>query len=98
MSGDPDNPCGSAFREVHQPHYRSDNGKQLAAGESPFGHRSAGVWKGPLPSPATDPRIDRPKRPCSRCGRSFKPTVRRRMLCAGCFGSASDSPMAPDHQ
>ena len=94
MSGDPDNPCGSAFREAHhQPHYR--NGKQLAIGEAPFGHRSAGVWEGPLTPPNVDPRLDRPKRPCACCGRSFAPTVRRRLLCSGCFGRASESPMAP---
>ena len=97
MSGDPDNPCGSAFRDAHyQPHYH--NGKQLAVGEALIGNRSAGVFEGPLPSPKTDPRLDRPKRPCACCGRRFQPTVRRRLLCAGCFGSASDSPMAPDHQ
>ena len=97
MSGDPDNPCGSEFREVHMPHYRADNGKQLAAGESPFGHRSAGVWKGSLPSPKSDPRLDRPKRPCACCRRRFQPTVKRRMLCASCFGRANTSPLAPEH-
>lgn len=35
-------------------------------------------------------RLDRPlpgvePRACSCCGRRFKPTTRRRLLCAGCF-------------
>ena len=93
--GDPANPCGSAFRSMHTPHYR--NGRQLAAGESLFGHRSQGVFEGRLPSPKTDPRLDKPKRPCARCGRRFQPTVKRRMLCAGCFSTATESPMAPEH-
>lgn len=29
--------------------------------------------------------LDRPKRRCSNCGRTFQPTVQRRMLCANCY-------------
>ncbi len=32
-----------------------------------------------------DPPIDKPPRPCSRCGKTFQPTVRRRMLCEWCY-------------
>ena len=47
---------------------------------------------------AVDPRPirtgDRPlpggqERPCSRCGRMFPPSLKRRMLCAPCFSKAS---------
>lgn len=30
--------------------------------------------------------IDRPRRPCARCGKKFQPTLQRRLLCASCFG------------
>lgn len=30
--------------------------------------------------------LSRPERPCARCGNRFQPTVRRRMLCAHCYG------------
>ena len=29
--------------------------------------------------------VERPERPCNRCGDRFQPTNRRRMLCAYCF-------------
>lgn len=32
-----------------------------------------------------------PPRRCAKCGRRFQPTVRRRMLCAGCYGNADSS-------
>ena len=32
-----------------------------------------------------DPPIDRPERPCASCRAIFKPTARRRMLCAKCY-------------
>ena len=49
------------------------------------------IWKGPMGKRARgggETAIDKPERPCSRCGKQFKPTVRRRMLCASCFGNA----------
>ena len=30
-------------------------------------------------------RTGEPMRPCARCRRKFQPTVKRRMLCHGCF-------------
>ena len=30
----------------------------------------------------------KPERPCSRCGNTFQPTIRRRMLCRWCFDTA----------
>lgn len=33
----------------------------------------------------TDAPIDRPERPCARCGNTFQPTVKRRLLCYPCF-------------
>lgn len=30
----------------------------------------------------------KPKRPCSKCGRKFQPTERRRLLCLTCFNNA----------
>ena len=37
------------------------------------------------PGPFVDkPLADVPERPCSCCGRPFRPTIRRR-LCVGCF-------------
>ena len=32
-----------------------------------------------------DPDIDRPIKPCCRCGEVFQPTTKRRMLCRDCF-------------
>ena len=90
MTGDPHNPCGRAFYDAH--------GRQLAVGEMPRSRADAGVYKGPMPSPSKDVRLKRPKRPCSRCGTAFQPTVRRRLLCGTCFGwaSSNDSPLEPE--
>ena len=38
----------------------------------------------PLPK-VGDAELGRPERPCARCGTTFKPTLRRRVLCARCF-------------
>ena len=35
----------------------------------------------PLPNAA--------ERPCARCGRMFPPSLKRRLLCLGCFKNAS---------
>ena len=44
------------------------------------------AWQGPIHSPRDDPPLkDKPERPCTRCGKSFQPTLKRRLLCAGCF-------------
>ena len=44
----------------------------------------------PGPHPTGDrPLPDRPERPCSRCGKTFQPTLKRRMLCVGCFARAT---------
>ena len=37
------------------------------------------------PAKVRDAPLDRPKRRCSNCGRTFQPTVTRRMLCAYCY-------------
>ena len=37
------------------------------------------------PDKVQDAPLDRPKRKCSNCGRTFQPTVQRRMLCANCY-------------
>ena len=37
------------------------------------------------PGKVRDAPLNRPKRRCSNCGRTFQPTVRRRMLCAYCY-------------
>ena len=39
----------------------------------------------PDPMRTGDRPIERPERPCSRCRKMFQPTLKRRMLCAGCF-------------
>ena len=36
------------------------------------------------------PKFEPQERPCSRCGRSFETTARRRMLCAGCYSGGHD--------
>ena len=38
--------------------------------------------------PISDEPLDRPELRCSCCGRRFRPTFKRRMLCAGCFHDA----------
>lgn len=35
------------------------------------------------------------RRPCANCARSFQPTVKRRMLCAPCYGRGTGSPFEP---
>ena len=37
-----------------------------------------------------DGPIDRPPRPCGKCGHEFQPTIKRRLLCEGCFYFAED--------
>lgn len=44
------------------------------------------IWEGPMPSLQNEPPLkDKPERSCSRCGRKFRPTAKRHLLCAGCF-------------
>lgn len=38
------------------------------------------------PDDPASPKV--PKRPCARCGNPFQPTVKRRMLCLGCYKGA----------
>ena len=40
------------------------------------------------------PLPNRPARPCSRCGRTFEPTLKRRMLCKGCFSGGDGGGLA----
>ena len=73
-----------------RPFYTSD-GKQLAAGERPR-QSHAPLEVADVPAAA---RPKRPRRPCSACGLTFKPTARRRMLCGNCFARAACSPFEP---
>lgn len=92
---DPLDPCnGRAFREAHAGPYYDRHGRQLAAGERPYGIPAAEA-SGPMPAPNLDQRLDRPKRPCACCGQRFRPTARRRMLCQGCFSRAGETPFEP---
>ena len=43
---------------------------------------------------ADRPLADRPERSCSNCGKPFKPTARRRMLCLYCYHRGGEGPMA----
>ena len=36
-----------------------------------------------------DRRLDVPERKCKCCGRPFKPTLRRRLLCSLCFSDST---------
>ena len=47
-----------------------------------------GEFEGPLPKTGDRPDPERQERDCSRCGKRFKPTLRRRMLCGFCFVNA----------
>ena len=51
--------------------------------------RSSGMAGNPgaRPSSKGADRVleDKPLRECARCGREFKPTLVRRMLCIGCY-------------
>ncbi len=38
-----------------------------------------------VPGKDHDAKLDRPPRPCSRCGTMFAPTIKRRMLCQNCW-------------
>lgn len=64
-----------------------------AAGLRP--HQIRAVADTPAFGPADRPLADRPERACSKCGRQFQPTHRRRVLCHACFTrSGDDGPMA----
>ena len=68
-------------------------GRQLAAGEAPALKRAevaSNVGRNANGAPLDKPQA-RPPRPCARCGRRFKPTRKRWLLCAGCFKSADAS-------
>ena len=48
--------------------------------------------RGPEAAPTRDRRLhDQPKRRCSNCGTIFQPSIRRRMLCSGCFTRGNDA-------
>ena len=96
MSGDPLDPCnGRAFREAHAGPFFTADGKQLAVGERPRAQAPSDDGE-QAPRPRIDPKLDRPRRPCSCCGRKFRPTARRWMLCATCFRYVTTSPLEPD--
>ena len=68
------------------------NGRQLPAGELPWQRLSeveptttAGAGA-PLV-----PEKERPRRPCAGCGRQFKPTRKRWVLCANCYKRGASS-------
>ena len=48
------------------------------------------------PGETADREFPSAGRRCSKCGRPFKTTPRRRMLCKSCFASQSTSPFAPE--
>ena len=77
MSGDP-------LDLPYRPHFFQ--GRQLAIGE---GGPSDEAFSLVGVRPTLDPKLNRPKRPCSSCGRRFAPTAKRRMLCRRCFERAS---------
>ena len=43
---------------------------------------------------SSDPRFKPREKSCSRCGRTFETTGRRRMLCLTCFETAGRNPGA----
>ena len=43
------------------------------------------IWEGPMPPRNDRPLKYKPERPCARCGRRFRPTVKRQLLCSECF-------------
>ena len=44
------------------------------------------ICQGPMLSSCGNQRLkDKLERSCTRCGKSFHPTLKRRLLCAGCF-------------
>lgn len=64
------------------------NSRQLAAGELLRDRMNARVYKAPMLIPNAYPKLDRPPRPCAKCGQRFQPTERRRMRCCSCFANA----------
>ena len=63
------------------------NGRQLAAGEAPRFKLAEVTTNGPVDSAGAplEPAPALFARPCSRCGRRFRQTIKRRLLCANCF-------------
>ena len=37
-----------------------------------------------------DHPLDRPERACANCGKRFQPTIKRRLLCNGCWKGGDD--------
>ena len=66
-------------------------GRQLAAGEAPRFKLAEATTNGPVDSVGAllVPAPVRAKRPCVRCGRRFKPTRTRWVLCKNCFTSSA---------
>ena len=65
---------------------RYEGGKLMAAGES-HSLRNA-VFEGPMPvRGAAKPGAVRRK--CAKCGRQFRQTVKRQVLCQSCYQHAS---------
>lgn len=71
-------------------------GRQLAAGEVETGLKHVPGDSASVGAARDQADPTRPVRPCAKCGRRFQPTVKRKMLCGGCFKHAgSDSPFEP---
>lgn len=49
---------------------------------------NARVYKGPMPPPNADPKLDGPRWLYTKWEQRFQPTERRWMLCYGCFVNA----------
>lgn len=73
--------------------WRAPDGRIMAAGCRPYGYE----WDLPGGDAGRtgDRELDKPERPCARCGKRFAPTIRRRLLCYGCFSGADESAFAP---
>ena len=74
------------------PAFNSD-GRQLPAGDAARFKRAEVATNGPVSSAGEplDKHPTRPPRPCANCGRRFKPTRKRWLLCHGCFSRAGNS-------
>ena len=60
-------------------------GRLIRAASDTGSAQDRAIWQGPMPPRNDRPLKYKPERPCARCGRRFRPTAKRQLLCSGCF-------------
>ena len=64
---------------------KTRRGRLIRAAGDTGSPQDGAIWEGSMPPRNDRPLKYKPERPCARCGRRFRPTVKRQLLCSGCF-------------